>query len=423
MCSSRSNPTTQQKNVSRSNSESTLNNLAKDNMKDSTGRLSTDSTSQVKRLETGNADCASQHPRLDEHTSSAGAANASSSRQTSPRLKGASFHQISSRLPSLDAEPYDHVEKLGSPRRSVMKRPSADSIRSNVSSTSSVFSTASKISRIPHVMKSSLVSMKGFVSKSSRSRFSSKAQNRLTTMHTHAEQQSTHANFAKTVHYSNPGMSPFVGHESFSSRLRRRTPSAMGLAGIFSSSSRRETVHDARTAGISPSASTSYSVLEMKDGQSNNNNKSAHRSQANVADGRRNSVVNAATRLWRRDDTKHQKVSRVTRINENDEQKHSLELNNDIGSTMQSESGDTKAVGKLLFGVDIGNMEFFDQEYAKSATSSTISTVMMDGAEQDCALSSSDAKSDHITLKSTTHETVWGRQRAKSCQVRYNVEG
>ncbi|ORY96666.1 hypothetical protein BCR43DRAFT_283551 [Syncephalastrum racemosum] len=322
-----------------------------------------------------------------------------------------------------DTEDGKHV--VSPTRPSFGRRPSDDSIRSNFSTTSSILSTASKISRLPHAVKSSFISVKDYV-KSNKSK--SKAQNRLTMAAPYQpEQQYQNPQFtAQTIHYSTPSSAPFAERDSFSSRLLHRgTPSAMGLAAMFSSSSSSSS---ASSANISPSASTSYSVLEAKEARSRNFSMDGQHSPRAVSKTdtaaphntrRRNSVVDAAARFLRRDDSPQAHRSRVSAITEDDGEEIKFGFSDEFEKAIHGEndppaepSADSGAVGKLLFGVDIGNMEFFEQDFAKSATSSNISTLSRDTDLP------SDAKSDYVTSKASSHEVVWGRQRAKSCQCR-----
>ncbi|KAI9497195.1 hypothetical protein BDB00DRAFT_19035 [Zychaea mexicana] len=369
------------------------------------------------------------------------------------------------------------------PERTIVKRPSDESIRSNFSTTSSVFSTASKISRLPHAVKSSFVSVKDFM-KSNRSRakrltISHGTPSSNDPVHQQQQQQPPHSpQFSpQTIHYSTPGTSPYSDRESLASRFRRRTPSTMGLASMFSSASSSSTSNNnhhnkefdhrygpSPSSGISPSASTSYSILEVKDPHhakyakprtrhiipavasttTTTSNSGNHRHN-----GRRNSVVGVATRFLKRDHTNNNNSknndpsqnnhgARISAINEegaaaaaaeygfSDDFEQAIRQEDDEEEKVEASLSSTghspanqKAVGKLLFGVDIEHqMEFFDNDFRKSATSSTISAA--DGYDLESAPPSSDAKSDHITSKSSTHEIVWSRQRAKSCQVNKN---
>ena len=345
----------------------------------------------------------------------------------------------------------------------LMRRPSDDSIRSNFSTTSSVFSTASKISRLPHAVKSSFVSVKDFM-KSNRSRAK-----RLTISHNNnnsqqqQQQQSSNetgsssphsSHFSpQTIHYSTPGTSPYSSdRESLASRFRRRTPSTMGLASIFSNNNKDERYSSSTSSGINPSQSTSYSILEVKDPYHHNKTPATTTTrprQRNIFsnatssnnNGRRNSVVGAATRFLRRDDNTNNKHNttnnnpRISSIHEENGSKTTTQpefgFSDEFEQVIKQEeneqlaepsSSDRKGVGKLLFGVDLDHMEFFENDsnnndFRKSATSSTISASY---DSESTTVPSSDARSDHITTsKSSTHEVVWSRQRAKSCQVKY----
>ncbi|KAI9249449.1 hypothetical protein BDA99DRAFT_219092 [Phascolomyces articulosus] len=357
---------------------------------------------------------------------------------------GGSSHHDDPPLP-LQQQQQQQQKQQQSTSRYIMRRPSDESIRSNFSTTSSVFSTASKIARLPHAVKNSFVSVKDFM-KSNRSRAK-----RLTISHStspqppYVQDQSTGGSSSphsshfspQTIHYSTPGTSPYSSdRESLASRFRRRTPSTMGLSSIFSNNNNKDERYSSSTttmgtngnatgASISPSASTSYSILEVKDPHhklttpTKPRQRNLFSSGSGNSNGRRNSVVGAATRFLKRDD--HSKQQRISAINEeNAKTPTSAEFgfSNEFEQAIQQKDGtpsttDQKAVGKLLFGVDLDHMEFFENDLRKSATSSTISATY----DLESTVPSSDAKSDHITTsKSSTHEVVWSRQRAKSCQ-------
>lgn len=368
-----------------------------------------------------------EHSTLPARTSSLGPRPSvefrpgSRKKERFPQRVLASYRAHHQQQPKHDTD--DGKQVVSPTRPSFGRRPSDDSIRSNFSTTSSILSTASKISRLPHAVKSSFVSVKDYV-KSNKSK--SKAQNRLTMAAPYQpEQQYQNPHFtAQTIHYSTPSSAPFAERDSFSSRLLHRgTPSAMGLAAMFSSSSSSSS---ASSANISPSASTSYSVLEAKEARSGNfSMEGQHSPRAHIKHDvapsktrRRNSVVDAAARFLRRDDSSHAHRSRVSAITEDDGEETKFGFSDEFEKAIHGETdppseppADSGAVGKLLFGVDIGNMEFFEQDFAKSATSSNISTLSRDTDLP------SDAKSDYVTSKASSHEVVWGRQRAKSCQV------
>ncbi|KAG0169913.1 hypothetical protein DFQ28_000907 [Apophysomyces sp. BC1034] len=199
------------------------------------------------------------------------------------------------RFPSSDSNQSSH-------RRILRRRPSDESVGSNISTSSSIFSTASKVAKFPHAVKHSIVSVKDKI--------------KLT----------------KSKKKSAEHMS-----DSLPRRLRKRTPSAMSLAGLFLS----------------------------------------HRRGSTAAD-----------------QTSTDSIHSHPRIEE-------TELENEA-----------RPVGKLLFGKEIGTMEFFEQEFAQSTTSST-------STSHDFLFHDPDPKttrSEHVTTKPALQDIVWGHQRVKSCQ-------
>lgn len=237
-----------------------------------------------------------------------------------------------------------------SPNRAISKRPSDDSIRSNFSSTSSVFSTASRISKLPHAVKSSLVSVKDYVAaKSHRSR--------RTMIHSPAT-TNTVINGRQSQQSSSNSE-----HQSFASRFRRRAPSVMGLSSMFSK-------ENAQVSNVSPSVSSVHSPANEERPPSSSKRRLAER---------RNSVLDVAARLLH---TRDRPVSsaigdvNVTPDDDDDIKVEQEEGSGRLDSMIQQNKTatyDEKAIGTLLFGVDIENMEFFDQDPSISRTSSIIS--------------------------------------------------
>lgn len=237
-----------------------------------------------------------------------------------------------------------------SPNRAISKRPSDDSIRSNFSSTSSVFSTASRISKLPHAVKSSFVSVKDYVAaKSHRSR--------RTMIHSPAT-TNTVINGRQSQQSSSNSE-----HHSFASRFRRRAPSVMGLSSMFSK-------ENAQVSNVSPSVSSVHSPA--------NEERPPLSSKRRLAE-RRNSVLDVAARLLH---TRDRPVSsaigdvKVTPDDDDDIKVEQEEGSGRLDSMIQQNKTatyDEKAIGTLLFGVDIENMEFFDQDPSKSRASSIIS--------------------------------------------------
>ncbi|OAD80256.1 hypothetical protein PHYBLDRAFT_162905 [Phycomyces blakesleeanus NRRL 1555(-)] len=343
------------------------------------------------------------HNAEERHRDAAGH-SAQYQQQQSPRVSGFVIRQESPRLSSIDSF-HDTF-----PRR-IARRPSNDSLRSNMSTTSSIFSTASRISKLPNVVKSSLVSVKDFVIKSGSQRAR------------HKDARHIQARLEPTVPTS---LYHPTDRESFSTRLRRRTPSAMNLAGMFSRTPEDDMLDVDRSLGdLSLNASTSYSVLELKDGRANTSLVNTRQSRTtNTFSKRRNSMASdPAVRLLKKEETSPSR--RVSVINEEKGEPHTLGFSDEIVRIMEqdgagldpvvgSSSSQSSAVGKLLFGEEIENMAFFDQELGEgSASSSMISFGNLDLVDQ----YSSDTKSDHIvTSKPSLQDIVWSRQRAKSCQ-------
>lgn len=247
-----------------------------------------------------------------------------------------------------------------SPNRAIYKRPSDDSIRSNFSSTSSVFSTASKISKFPHAVKSSLVSVKDYVA--------AKSHRRRTMIH------SPTTTTAIINGRQSPQSSSNHEHHSFASRFRRRAPSVMGLSSMFSKENAQASCAN---SNVSPSVSSIHSAAVDEE-------RPPSSSKRRLAE-RRNSVLDVAARLLHatpRDN--HRPVSssafgdvRVTpddvKVDDEGEGGNG-QLNNVIQQEKAATAAyDEKAIGKLLFGVDIENLEFFDQDLSRSRASSIIS--------------------------------------------------
>ncbi|KAI7884242.1 hypothetical protein K492DRAFT_40615 [Lichtheimia hyalospora FSU 10163] len=232
-----------------------------------------------------------------------------------------------------------------SPNRAIYKRPSDDSIRSNFSSTSSVFSTASKISKFPHAVKSSFVSVKDYVAAKS-----------------HRRRTMVHSPTNTTINGRQSPQSSSTDHHSFASRFRRRAPSVMGLSSMFSK-------ENAPNNNISPSVSSIHSPAATEE------ERPPSSSKRRLA-GRRNSVLDVAARLLHTRDINHRPVSSSTMDNGNVEDEEQEEEYNQLNNVIQQDktpSYDEKAIGKLLFGVDIENMEFFDQDMSRSRASSIMS--------------------------------------------------
>ncbi|KAI8344258.1 hypothetical protein BC941DRAFT_6938 [Chlamydoabsidia padenii] len=145
---------------------------------------------------------------------------------------------------------------------SLERKSSCESIRSNVSTTSSIFSTASKISKLPHVVKASV---KGLVAKSAST-------SRRLTLMSHNGNSNSNSNStaplnltaSSSAYYqtSPPPSSLVSSSSSFGYRLRKRTPSALGLSNMFSR--RRASMDQAVGAmdQVHPQESISYSVLK-----------------------------------------------------------------------------------------------------------------------------------------------------------------
>lgn len=250
------------------------------------------------------------------------------------------------------------------PERVLSRRPSNGSIRSNIS-TSSMFSVTSRMSRIPNAFRSSIVSVKDFMSSSRRPR----SRSRLATMMLHQRQQhdnNTNTPSAsdqppaapQTIHYTTPASAPFPDN----SRLQRRTPSSLGLYTIFSSNNKDRCLP----------------VAEPMNGDTNHDGSPAMMQRA-YSENHKLQLEGGTTT--------------TTVMMEEDSR----------GKAPQQSKG---AVGELLFGMDIGSMGFFDGDAVDSSVSSMIS-------------GSDDVKSEQCTDATTSsNEVVWGRQRAKSCQVR-----
>ncbi|KAI9026479.1 hypothetical protein CLU79DRAFT_48895 [Phycomyces nitens] len=353
-------------------------------------------------LDTGYARFQQIHNAEQRHRDTGG--NSTQYQPQSPRVSSFGIRQESPRLSSIDSF-HDTF-----PRR-ITRRPSNDSLRSNMSTTSSIFSTASRISKLPNVVKSSLVSVKDFVIKSGSQRAR------------HKDSRHIQARLEPTIPTSS--YHP-TDRESFSTRLRRRTPSAMNLAGMFSRPPEDELLDVDRSLGdLNLNASTSYSVLELKDGRANTSLLNTRQSRTtNTFSKRRNSMASdPAVRLLKKEEKSPSR--RVSVINEEKGEPHTLGFSDEIVRIMEqdgagldpvvgSSSSQSSAVGKLLFGEEIENMAFFEQELGEgSASSSMISFGNFDSIDQ----YSSDTKSDHIvTSKPSLQDIVWSRQRTKSCQ-------
>lgn len=236
------------------------------------------------------------------------------------------------------------------PERVLSRRPSNGSIRSNMS-TSSMFSVTSRMSRIPNAFRSSIVSVKDFMSSSRRPR----SRSRLATMMLHQqrhESTSDQPSAPQTIHYTTPASAPFPDN----SRLQRRTPSSLGLYTIFSTNNKDRCLP----------------IADPMNGDTNHDSSPAMMQRA---------------------------------YSEN----HNLQLEGDTAVMVDDGQGKAPqpskgAVGELLFGMDIGSMGFFDGDAVDSSVSSMIS-------------GSDDVKSEQCTDATSSNEVIWGRQRAKSCQV------
>ncbi|KAI9315997.1 hypothetical protein BX666DRAFT_280350 [Dichotomocladium elegans] len=288
--------------------------------------------------------------------------------------------------------------------RFLSKKASDDSIRSNIS-TNSVISAANKLSRFPQaVIKSSIGSVKGFVSKT----ISGKSRNNRLTLVQSSGAVLPDQQHPQTIHYSTPASAPFGDRESIASRLRRKAPSSLGLYTMFASQSQKEqclhvadaiedvksgcsTTNDSDIGTTNPPPISSPRLYDIHAGP-RNNTKSA--SAVHL-------VSPAPPRLEEKTFAGPSPAVSSEVINR-------LDFDGSIAAV-----GDPKVVGELLFGVDIGNMDFFEQELGKSATSSTLSGV--DDCDLDPIETSPDAKSDY-SISEIGRDGAWGRQRAKSCQ-------
>ncbi|KAI7867534.1 hypothetical protein BDF14DRAFT_664170 [Spinellus fusiger] len=327
--------------------------------------------------------------------------NNNNSSSNSSNSSNSERHPSSSRINSLAALRQDPQRTHAAdafhdtfPRR-IVRRSSNDSLHSTTSTTSSIFSTASRISKLPNVVKSSLVSVKDFVIKTSSQR----------------------ALHRKSRHLSNPNSHPETPHtphtlpdrESLSTRLRRRTPSTLHLAGLFSKSSEPR-VEEVAIADLSLNTSTSYSVLELKDGRATTSQQTRETKSLSK---RRNSMADAASL------GKESASRRVSMISE-ERSDPILGFSDEMARIMEQEGAcllghedkTSSAVGKLLFGEEIENMAFFDE--CGSSASSMLSFQEMEML---------DTRSDHaIQSKPSLQDLVWSRQRAKSCQVTIEME-
>lgn len=246
------------------------------------------------------------------------------------------------------------------PERVLSRRPSNGSIRSNIS-TSSMFSVTSRMSRIPNAFRSSIVSVKDFMSSSRRPR----SRSRLATMMLQQRQHDTSNNTQstsdqppapQTIHYTTPASAPFPDN----SRLQRRTPSSLGLYTIFSSNNKDRCLP----------------VAEPINGDTNHDGSPAMMQRA-YSENHKLQLEGGTTTT-------------------------TVVMEDPRGKAPQQSKG---AVGELLFGMDIGSMGFFDGDAVDSSVSS-----MKSGSD--------DVKSEQCTDATTSsNEVVWGRQRAKSCQV------
>lgn len=292
----------------------------------------------------------SHNDPIDSLVEQPNATTTSATPETSHRSLRRSLHALGNKVSRQQQRTVSPPPPL-SPNRAIYKRPSDDSIRSNFSSTSSVFSTASRISKLPHAVKSSLVSVKDYVAaKSHRSR--------RTMIHS-----PTTTNTVINGRQSQQSSSNSE-HHSFASRFRRRAPSVMGLSSMFSK-------ENAQVSNVSPSVSSIHSPANEERPPSSSKRRLAER---------RNSVLDVAARLLH---TRDRPVSsaigdvKVTPDDDDDDVKVEQEetsgrLDNMIQQN-KTATYDEKAIGTLLFGVDIENMEFFDQDPSKSRASSIIS--------------------------------------------------
>lgn len=254
-----------------------------------------------------------------------------------------------------------------SPNRAIYKRPSDDSIRSNFSSTSSVFSTASKISKFPHAVKSSLVSVKDYVA--------AKSHRRRTMIHSPTTPNNTAMINGRQSPQSSSNNEHHHHHHSFASRFRRRAPSVMGLSSMFSKENAQASCAN---SNVSPSVSSIHSPAAVDE------ERPPSSSKRRLAE-RRNSVLDVAARLLHATPRDNRPVSsafgdvKVTpddvKVDDDngEEEEENGQLNNVIQQEKTATAYDEKAIGKLLFGVDIENLEFFDQDLSRSRASSIIS--------------------------------------------------
>ncbi|KAI9310300.1 hypothetical protein BX666DRAFT_1277512 [Dichotomocladium elegans] len=266
-------------------------------------------------------------------------------------------------------------------RNSMRRRPSDDSVDSTYSTatTNSVFSTASKISKLPHAVKSSLVSVKEFVTKSTAGRRRSIASTAALHPPTTATMLSPGSSAllaatgrkspsqgAQTIHHY-PSIT--TDRDSLASRFRRRAPSAMSLSSRFSSKD-----HDRSGPGdntIVPSVSAMTGLHASADQEQRQHEKESK--QRRKTSDKRSSMFDMAARLLHtKDDRRRRAVQQEQSQHINHDQPAIVD---DLSSIIDQDTPtDGRGVGTLLFGVDIETSGgFFDHDVPKSGASSIIS--------------------------------------------------
>jgi hypothetical protein len=190
-----------------------------------------------------------------------------------------------------------------------------ESIHSTRSTTSSMFSTSSRMSRIPNAVKSSL----------------------------------------KQLVRRNGG-----GGETLSSKLKRHTSTSINFSHLLSRNNNKQDI-------IVPTSTASSTLFGY------------HNKQVEEKSKRRNSVVNLVPSrfLYKRNDSSGSITSNLNQLKVEQE---------------EEEEEEEEDVGKLLFGKQVDDLEFFISEEQQS-----------------------DSKSEKVFQ--TKKEEPWIRQRAKSCQV------
>ncbi|RUP43571.1 hypothetical protein BC936DRAFT_136999, partial [Jimgerdemannia flammicorona] len=267
-------------------------------------------------------------------------------------------------------------------------RTSEDSVRSNMSTTSTILSTATKAVKIPKVL---MKSMKDFVTTqavNASNLHSDRRQKRLTLSnppisHSANDQPPPPSSFLSRADSR-------MGEPSTRSRKRGVSPMSMFSRKNAASAGESEQSPDHHThilSGPFPSSSLSLSFPLRKP-------KETHVSQPGR---RRNSVADEAemdTNELRRVDSKQSMSSILD--DEYAESRTSSEIGRlQLDDEVSLEAADEhKPVGKMLFGKGLMDMKF--------------------GEEHKDTDPNFDAKSDSVIIKPTQQDVVWGRQRAKS---------